>query len=44
MKKTPIEVKKKINNYLRKLLVIKELITKCGTKYYNKVMRKLYRS
>jgi len=44
MKKTPIEVRKKINSYLRKLLVIKKLIIKCGIKYYKKAIKKPYRN
>jgi len=44
MKKTPIEVKKKINSYLKELLVIKKLIIKCGIKYYRKAIKKLYRN
>jgi len=42
MKKIYIEVKKKMNGYLRELLVIKKLIIKCGIKYYRKAIRKLY--
>jgi len=44
MKKTLIEVKKKINSYLRKLLVIRKLIIKYGIKYYGKVIKKPYRN
>jgi len=44
MKKTPIEVKKKINSYLRKSLVIKKLIIKCSIKYYRKAIKKLHRN
>jgi len=44
MKKTPTEVRKKINNYLRKLLVTKKLIIKCSIKYYGKAIKKLYRN
>jgi len=44
MKKTFIEVKKKINGYLRRLLVIKKLIIKCGIKYYRKAIKKPYRN
>jgi len=43
-KKTFIEVKKKINSYLRKLLVIKKWIIKCGIKYYRKAIKKLHRN
>jgi len=39
-----IEVKKKINNQLRKLLIIKILMIKCSLKYYRKAIRKLYRN
>jgi len=42
MKKTLIEVKKKINSYLRKSSVIRKLIIKCGIKYYRKAIKKLY--
>jgi len=42
MKKTPTEVRKKINSYLRKLLVTKKLIIKCGMKYYRKAIKKPY--
>jgi len=42
MKKTLIKVKKKTNSYLRKLLVIKKLMIKCGIKYYRKAIKKLY--
>jgi len=38
----PIKVKKKTNSYLRRLLVIKKLIIKCGIKYYKKAIKKLY--
>jgi len=34
----------KKNNYLRKLLVMKKLIIKYGTKYYGKATEKLYRN
>jgi len=44
MKKTPIEVRKKTNGYLRKLLIIKKLTIKCGIKYYRKAIKKLYRN
>jgi len=44
MKKILIEVRKKINNYLRKLLVIRKSMIKCGIKYYGKAIRKLYRN
>jgi len=44
MKKTLIEVKKKINGYLRKLLVIRKLMIKCSIKYYRKAIKKLYRN
>jgi len=39
-----IKVKKKINNYLRRLLVIKKLIIKYSIKYYKKAIKKLYRN
>jgi len=42
MKKIFIKVKKKINGYLRELLVIKKLIIKCGIKYYRKAIKKLH--
>jgi len=42
MKKIFIEVRKKINGYLRKLLVMKKLMIKCGIKYYRKAIKKLY--
>jgi len=44
MKKIFIEVKKKIDSYLRRLLVIKKLIIKCSIKYYKKAIEKLYRN
>jgi len=44
MKKTPIEIRKKINSYLRKSLVIKKLMIKYGIKYYGKAIKKLYRN
>jgi len=44
MKKIYIEVKKKINNYLRELLVIKKLIIKYSIKYYRKAIKKPYRN
>ena len=44
IKKIPIEVKKKINNYLRKLLVIKKLIIKYSIKYYRKAIKKPYKN
>jgi len=44
MKKTFIEVKKKINGHLRELLVTKKSIIKCGIKYYGKATMKLYRN
>jgi len=44
MKKIFIEVKKKTNSYLRKLLVIRKLIIKCGIKYYGKAIKKPYRN
>jgi len=44
MKKISIEVKKKINSYLRRLLIIKKLIIKYGIKYYKKAIKKLYRN
>jgi len=44
MKKTLIEVKKKINSYLRRLLVMKRLIIKYSIKYYGKAIRKPYRN
>jgi len=44
MKKTPIEVKKKMNSYLRKSLVIKKLIIKYSIKYYGKAIKKPYRN
>jgi len=42
MKKIPIEVRKKTNGYLRRLLVMKKLIIRCGIKYYRKAIKKLY--
>jgi len=44
MKKILIKVKKKINSHLRKLLVIRKSIIKCGIKYYRKAIRKPYRN
>jgi len=44
MRKTPIEVKKKINGYLRKLLVIKKSMIKYSIKYYGKAMKKPHRN
>jgi len=40
MKKISIGVKKKTNSYLRKLLVMKKLMTKYGIKYYGKAIKK----
>jgi len=31
-----------MNSYLRKLLVIKKSIIKCGIKYYRKAIKKLH--
>jgi len=44
MKKTPIEVRKKINSYLRKLLITKKWTIKYGIKYYGKATRKPHRN
>jgi len=41
-KENTIEVKKKTNGYLRKLLVMRKLIIKYSIKYYGKAMKKLY--
>jgi len=35
-----IEVKKKINSYLKRLLIIKKLIIKYSIKYYKKAIKK----
>ena len=40
MRKIFIKVKKKINSYLRKLLVIKRLMTKYSIRYYGKAIKK----
>jgi len=44
MKKTPIKVRKKINGYLRRLLVMKKLIIRYSMKYYRKAIKKPHRN
>jgi len=44
MKKIYIEVRKKINSYLRRLLVIKKSIIRYSIKYYRKAIKKPYKN